>query len=199
MRRRLVERFGDDIIISQRGNLTGVVTFKATYESILHDYHKVRREEGDAEEEKAKLLKTAAKLIQSGIRSLECTRDDYQASSTITLESNLYYMPQSLRDFLNVLFQNNASDLKKQTKHTPIKQAIVQATRPRVLLAPIQIDLGIQMHHVFGSQFLVDTLHRLGLSCSFDEVLSYQTNAALAQSSGMSGPIGGPFGLYISS
>ena len=115
MRRRLVERFGDDIIISQRGNLAGVVTFRATCESILHGYNKLRREEGDAEEEKAKLLKTAAKLIQSGIRSLECTRDDYPASSTITsLESNLNYMLQSLRDFLNVLLQNNASDFKNK-------------------------------------------------------------------------------------
>ena len=48
-----------------------------------------------------------------------------------------------------------------------------------------------------GLFVLVDTLHRLGLSCSFDEVLSYQTNAALAQSSGMSGPIEGPFAQYI--
>ena len=167
MRRRLVERFGDDIIISQRGNLAGVVTIRATCESVLHGYNKLRREEGDAEEEKAKLLKTAAKLIQSGIRSLECTRDDYPASSTITSIPN--YMPHSLRDFLNVLLQNNASDLKKTKKHAPIGQAIVQATRPQVFLAPFQIDLGIQMHHVFGSQFLVDTLHRLGLSCSYDE------------------------------
>ena len=40
-----------------------------------------------------------------------------------------------------------------------IGQAIMHAKRPRVLLAPLQLGLGLQIHHQFSSRFLIDTLH----------------------------------------
>ena len=42
-----------------------------------------------------------------------------------------------------------------------------QAARPRVLLAPLQIGLYVQLHHHFASRFLIDSLHRLGFCCSY--------------------------------
>ena len=47
-------------------------------------------------------------------------------------------------------------------KRVSIGQAIMQAARPRVLLAPLQIGLGVQLHHHFVSRFRIDSLHRLG-------------------------------------
>ena len=40
-------------------------------------------------------------------------------------------------------------------KIASIGQAIMQAARPQVLLAPLQFGLGVQMHHHFGSCFLI--------------------------------------------
>ena len=40
-------------------------------------------------------------------------------------------------------------------KIAAIGQAIMQAARPRVLLAPLQFGLGVQMHHHFASRFLM--------------------------------------------
>ena len=44
-------------------------------------------------------------------------------------------------------------------KIASIGQAIMQAARPRVLLVPLQFGLGVQMHHHFGSRFLIDAFH----------------------------------------
>ena len=41
-------------------------------------------------------------------------------------------------------------------KIASISQAILQAARARVLLAPLQFGLGVQMHYYFGSRFLID-------------------------------------------
>ena len=65
-------------------------------------------------------------------------------------------------------------------KIAPIGQAIMQAARPRVLLAPLQFGLGVQMHHHFGSRFLIDALHCHGFCCAYNEVQQFEWNAALS-------------------
>ncbi len=65
-------------------------------------------------------------------------------------------------------------------KIASIGQAIMQASRPRVLLAPLQFGLGVQMHHHFGSRFLIDALHCHGFCCSYNEVQQFERNAALS-------------------
>lgn len=56
----------------------------------------------------------------------------------------------------------------------------MQATRPRVLLAPLQVSLGVQLHHHFASRFLIDSLHCHGFCCSYTEVQQFEENAALS-------------------
>ena len=57
----------------------------------------------------------------------------------------------------------------------------MQATRPRVILAPLQFGLSVQMHHHFASRFLVDTLHSHGFGCSYAEVQRFEKCAAVTQ------------------
>ena len=64
-------------------------------------------------------------------------------------------------------------------QNASIGQAIVQATRPRAILSPLQLGLGIQMHHHFGSKFLIDTLHKLGFCSSYAEVCKYERSASI--------------------
>lgn len=66
-------------------------------------------------------------------------------------------------------------------KLSSIGQAIVQATRPRSLIVPLQIGLAVQMHHTFGSRFLIDSLNSCGISSSYSEVKKYELNAAITQ------------------
>ena len=64
---------------------------------------------------------------------------------------------------------------------TSLGNSIIQAARPRSVIAPLQLGLAIQMHNHFGSKFLIDTLDRLGFSSSYCEVQMYEMSAAATE------------------
>ena len=49
-------------------------------------------------------------------------------------------------------------------KIASVEQAIMQAVWPRVLMSSLQIGLGVQTHHPFSSNFLIDSLDAHGFS-----------------------------------
>ena len=59
-------------------------------------------------------------------------------------------------------------------KQNSVGHAIVQASRPRSVIAPIMFGVGIEMDHVFGSKWLINELSHLGFSISYDEVVKYK-------------------------
>ena len=76
----------------------------------------------------------------------------------------------SLKIFLKGFF----TSIDAQMKTASIEQANVQATRPRLVLSPLQLGLGMQPHHHFRSKFLVDTLHSHGFCCRYAEVTTFE-------------------------
>lgn len=109
------------------------------------------------------MIETAAKLIKADIMSLKDSKAVYPSSVDITSEQNIIFVPDSLQTLLRALFNQNDSSVKVAS----VGQAIIQASRPRTLIAPLQIALSVQMHHHFGSRFLLDTLNTLGFACFF--------------------------------
>ena len=55
-----------------------------------------------------------------------------------------------------------------------IGQAIIQASRPRSVIAPVMFGVGVEMDNVFGSKWLINELSHLGFSISYDEVVRYK-------------------------
>ena len=70
--------------------------------------------------------------------------------------------------------------VKEDRKVAAIGQAIVQATKPTKIISPLQIGLGTQMHLLFRSRFLIDTLNRLGFCSPYSEIEEFERNAVLA-------------------
>ena len=70
------------------------------------------------------------------------------------MNENINFLPKSLQTLLEIVF----TEKEKSCKLVAIGQAIMQACRPRALIAPLQLGLGVQMHHHFGSKFLIDTV-----------------------------------------
>ena len=68
-----------------------------------------------------------------------------------------------------------------KTHHSAIGHAIMQAVRPRAVIAPLQISLGVQLYLECGYIFLIQTLHKLGFCSSYKEVQKYQQSAAVSQ------------------
>ncbi|XP_006825118.1 protection of telomeres protein 1-like [Saccoglossus kowalevskii] len=90
-------------------------------------------------------------------------------------EECLAFVPESLKCFLKEIFVDIG------VKLASIGQAIIQASHPRVLLAPLQIGLAVQLHHHFASRFLIDSLHRHGFCSSYLDTQRFGQNAAIYQ------------------
>ncbi|KAK7102301.1 hypothetical protein V1264_020539 [Littorina saxatilis] len=114
-----------------------VVTFQRTTWSILHSFYSTP-ETTDEETQKDNIIRAAAELIKSDIKKINTSRKEYPSpDSTFSITANLDFVPKSLQTFLGEIFSGKDTDVKDAS----IGQAIMQAARPRILIAPLQIGL----------------------------------------------------------
>ena len=174
MKKKLLDRYGDQIIVTEINGKSNVVTFRRTAAPILHDFYDKQRME-HAESETMRIIGTAAKLIKSDIKSMVTSSDSYPNKEHLSSADVLQFLPKSLHRLLQLLFVGQDTDLKQAS----IGQAIMQAVRPRVLLAPLQYGLSVDMHHRFASRYLIDTLYQHGFGCSYSEIQKFERSATL--------------------
>ncbi|VDH98232.1 Hypothetical predicted protein [Mytilus galloprovincialis] len=175
MKQKVQEHYGSSILITELNGKPNVVTFRQTASTIIHNFYKESQLKKSDEDSKLFLLKTAAALIKSEIRSMPVDKNYYPSNNDIL--SHEKHIPESLAVFLNILFSEKDASLKISS----IGQAIMQATRPRLVIEPLQLGLAIQMHHMFGSRFLVDTLSNMGFCSSYSEVQKFETSAVISK------------------
>ena len=102
----------------------------------------------------------------------------------------MYSFTSSLRkkglDSINKASEARGLQLRRvpgQKVHTKCRKihcsqsSIVHATRPRVVFVPLQLVLGVQLHHHFRSMFLVGTHHSHDFAAS--EVNKFEKSAAV--------------------
>ena len=53
-----------------------------------------------------------------------------------------------------------------------LRTTVVQAVRPRAVIAPLQLGLSVQMHHLHRSGLLIDSVSTMGFASSYPEVQS---------------------------
>ena len=183
LRQKLEDHFGDTIIVTCIRGKANVVTFRSTAEKILKQF--AQNKEKDIEAEKLRLIKTAALLLFSDIKSMDASKENYPSSSDIaSLDQNQAYLPPSLELFLSTILRNK-KDCKLKT--ASIGQALVQAARPKILLSPLQLGLGVDVHHLSASKYLVEHLKKLGFCLSYAEVKRYEQSAALSHGTDLEG------------
>lgn len=175
MKQKLKEEFGDEIIITQLNGKPDVVTFRGNVSAIMFNFYKEEKMQ-DSKSEAMRIIRTAAKLIRSDIKSMDASCESYPSKEQMAdSEAALNYLPETLQVFLEVLFTGKNTEMKRAS----IGQAIIQGTRPRVILAPLQFGLASEMHHKFSSRFIVDTLYKHGFGCSYTEIQRFERSAAL--------------------
>ena len=178
MKSELKNYFGNELIISELHGKANVVTFRRTASSILHNFNTQQIKDEDTQ--KKVIIETAAELIKSDIKAKAASRAVYPSHDEIaSCSTNLDFVNESLRLFLMNIFSGKDTCLKVAA----VGQAIMQAARRQILICPLEIGLAVQIHHCFGSKFLVDTLFSLGFSSSCNEVLTYEMNCALFENS----------------
>jgi hypothetical protein len=134
VRQKLNERYGQNIIVTSINGKRDVVTFRYTARYILHKFFRESRS-GEAED-KAAIVKAAAKIIRSDIKSMSVSKQAYPKPSEVEcLQQNLCFLPNGLR----ALLQGILSEEKHLLKTASIGQAIIQVVRPKVIIAPLQL------------------------------------------------------------
>lgn len=191
MRQKLEQHLGDSVVITNINGRQDVVTFRTKAAKILQAFRDTT-ESTDENHRKQQIINAAADLIRNDIKCIRTSKEAYPDSHKLSsLEENLNYVPDLLRTFLDRVLTGKSKDLKVAT----LGQCIVQMTRPRVVLAPIPFGMGVQMHHQYGSRFLIDSLNSHGLCVSYSEVLNFELSAACFKGTDI--PVAGHFGQYI--
>ena len=94
---------------------------------------------------KKQIIETAKKLIKNDIMTIVSSdKDHYPTTDELKIDACLSYLPKSLKDALDLMF--SGKDTRR--KVASIGQAIIQVTRPRSVLTPLQIGLGVQIHSI---------------------------------------------------
>ncbi len=167
--------FGSEVTITETSGKKNVVTLRRTCDKILHDFYNVPKEQ-DPLLEKMRIIQTAAKLIKNGIKSLTSAGNTYPSKSEMSDKTKcLQFIPDTLKSLLQ-----DVMTCKDGLKIASVGHAVVQASRPRSIMCPLQLGIALQLHHHYKSRFLLDTLYKHGMCSSYQEIKRYERSAALA-------------------
>ena len=166
IKKKLKEHFGEDIYFNEDTYST-IITLKNVTSSIINDSWYNRRK-GDIEEERDRIILTAAKLIYQDIRNVNFDMNFYPNVEDISdIEKGAKLIPRSLRLLLSKLVPN-------KIKQVGIGQCIIYAARPRSIMPTLLFGLGIELEHMYGSRWLLDELHRLGFCITYGETVRFK-------------------------
>lgn len=171
-KRKLLETFGEELVISNAEGKSDIVTLKTTAKKILRNYYE-KPKDVDLQLQKILLIEAAAKLIKSDIKMISTDPLIYPALETMETEAAIKFLPSSL----NLLLRNIIVP-KNDLKVAAIGQSIVQSSRPRKVIAPLPLGIAVQMHYHYRSRHIIDTLHKLGFCVGYNEVLKFERNAS---------------------
>ena len=177
VKKLLMQRFPEEIHIAGEHGRADVITLQKNVSCILREFHHNARLNND-ESEKDRIISAAASLVMADIKKTAQERGmKYPSPSELGSElTNIEFIPDSLKMFLTPLIPCKKSSIKLSA----IAQSIIQAAKPKTVIAPLQIGLAIQLHHSFGSRQLIDTVHSLGFCSSYTETERFLRNAAVS-------------------
>ena len=164
LKQRLMEHYKDDIYFAELSGRVDVVCFKDMANYILYNLKK------QGSQTKDDTIVAAAKMIRADIQGLRKSKDTDPSVYDIAKEEINEWVPPSMQYFLQYI-------IPTKLKRKCVSQCITQASRPRSLLCPVPFGSGVELESSFGSKWLINHLHRLGLCISYDEVVRYKGSA----------------------
>lgn len=155
--------YGDRIFITNEERRKDVICFKNRTGDIVREYHETHTD--DEAQEKIAIIKTAASLIKNDIKCLHFSRDKFPSIKEMT---SPYELPDSLELLLSCLIPSSP------VRRNVVGQNIISALRPRSSKMPFQLGMSLYLDHKFGSDQLIDIMHRLGICESQKETVDYK-------------------------
>lgn len=177
LKRKLIEHYGDDLVITSLVGRTPIVSFR-THHVLLDSWYKNKY--SNEAEERMRIVEAAYGIIAEDIQS-QIYDTDYYPDPDNFLETSEENVPPTLRLFLRGLISKNKRGPKDKydTKCISIAHAIIAAARPRSFSSCVQLSLGAVIHSTVGSRRLIDILAAMGYCASYNEVQNFQLSAIM--------------------
>ena len=174
MKLKLENHYGQDVTMLCYPGKKTVVLLQMSAENILKVFYSSRKQLVD--QGKLHIKRTAAQLILGDIKSSSKCQGGEVYPSVESLETPSSVIPNSLKTFLATLMDHKTDNLKQSA----IGHAIMQAARPKALMMPMQLFLGVHLHNQLGKKNIVDEIASLGFCKPYKEVQKFLSNAALS-------------------
>ena len=78
MEAKLIEKYQGSLFIASSDGLNDIVSLRKTVNKLIQEFHDVPRRAG-TENEKIRIIQTAASIIRSDIKDIKCRTDVYNA------------------------------------------------------------------------------------------------------------------------
>jgi len=167
IKRKLEKKYGTDISFNEVSGRCNVVCLSNIAKHIINDLWYENRNK-DVESEAERIVKTAAKLILSEIRSQYFDCDNYPSKEDIQDgEKNLNCLTPNLKMFMQLC-------VRSSIQQASIGQCLMHAIRPRSMLPPVLFGLTVELDHVFRSRWLLDHLAKLAFCMGSKEATRYK-------------------------
>ena len=171
LKKQLQTKYEDQLYFSEINGKSNVVCFRNMGNRIINDKW-YQEKKNNIDDEAARVVKTAAKLIKAELRETIYNTDIYPSKTEINNFDN--FTPSLLKILMETL-------ITSELRQASISQSILKAARPRSIIPPLLFGLGVELDHVFGSRWLIDELYKLGFSVSYSEVSRYKQSVLKTQ------------------
>ena len=164
LKQALEKHYGNSIFITNQEHRKNIVCFRNCTADIIRDYHK-KMKTGIEDEKKRTIIKTAASLIMNDIKCLNFDKEEFL--SLIEMTSH-YELPESLQLLLTCLMPHSS------VRQNVAGQNIISSQRPRSSKMPFQLGMSLYLDHKFGSDQLINIMHKIGICESPKETTDYK-------------------------
>ena len=165
LKQKLQERSGNKLYFAEIEGKSNFVCFQNMIDYYLDDLWKEKRQK-DEEKGAERIVMTVSKVIMAEIIETKYDTSRYPKTTDIH-NTTVDWIPKPLKTFLQVL-------VRSHLRQNSIGQAIVQAAKPRSTIMPVPFGFAVELHHVFGSSWLLDELYQPGFCSSYTEVTRFK-------------------------
>ena len=124
------------------------------------------KEEGPTTKED--VVKAATTTVREEMREMNYSKEFYPSVDDIV--DGEKWVPESLKNFMALLISSSQKQLS-------LSQCIIQATRPRSVIAPMPFGASVDIDKFIGCKQLIQHFSRLGFSITPDELYRFKQSA----------------------
>ena len=135
------------------------------------------------------ILSLAAGILRERMANIKRNNDYYMSSLEVDVSKCGEFVPDNLYEFIMWIVNKQAFDNVSSCKGDSLKKENLKVisvchniiSQSRHVVTPLMLGIALRIHHEFGSKQLVNEMHTLGYSASYDEVCRFLTSVVTDQ------------------